>query len=96
MTEDQASLNQFGVDVPEADEVDETPGGSADEDGVRRMVLALDMAPDNAEPYADDSCPWCLAPASDFDESGKTSCGNCDAVIPTHMNWYQRGEKVCF
>lgn len=95
---DQASLGDFGADVP-ADE-DETPGGNADEDGTQsysKLQLAMKDAPDNAEPFADDSCPWCLAPSDDFDESGDTvSCTNCDARIPVGADWYQRGEKICY
>lgn len=41
-------------------------------------------------------CPWCLAPPDAFrvNDMGKTGCRVCYAVQPTHMEWYQRGEKV--
>ena len=109
----QSSLGDFGADVPEADVDGETPGGSAEEDGTQnrgysRRQIALKRAPEGAEPYADDSCPWCLGSADDFivktnddvngelPRSPQTSCGHCGAVIPTHMDWYQRGEKIAF
>lgn len=53
----------------------------------------------------DDSCPWCLAPSTEFyehnDESivgepGKVCCGNCGAAIPTDAEWYQNGKKIVY
>lgn len=103
MTDKQASLGDFGSTVQEADDDSETLGGNADESGTRqrsysRFELAMQLAPDNAEPFADDSCPWCLAPADDFSQAvdGTVSCGNCEAVIPVDADWYQSGQKSCF
>lgn len=95
--EDQSSLTQFGGGV-ETDSDGVTPGGNTVEDGVRKQKIALSEAPENAEPYADDSCPFCLAPADDFEEApgdlGDVSCGNCDSIIPVDADWYQEGIKV--
>lgn len=68
------------------------------ESGDQWYKTALKRAPDNAEPFADDSCPWCLGPASDFVEhaDGRVGCPHCDSIIPTDAEWYQDGEKVCF
>lgn len=107
MSEDQSSLSDFGGGVEQQPD-GETPGGNGGKNGVRRLTIALREAPDNAEPFADDSCPWCLGSADDFvtktnddvpgelPQSPQVSCGHCSAVIPVHMDWYQRGEKICF
>lgn len=47
----------------------------------------------------DDSCPWCLAPPAEFKDQleehpGEVACTFCQSVIPVHMDWYQRGEKI--
>lgn len=44
----------------------------------------------------DDSCPWCLAPSSEFrdnDHNDKIGCSNCGGVIPVDADWYQDGRK---
>jgi hypothetical protein len=98
---DQSSLDQFGTDARD-DDTDERNRGYT------RYQIAVREAPDGAEPFADDSCPWCLGSADDFvtktndDVTGtlprdpQVSCGHCSAVIPTDMDWYQRGEKKAF
>lgn len=95
---EQQSLAEFGA--VEADSDDETPRGNADQ-GLTRFAIAMNEAPDNAEPFADDSCPWCLASADDFRDAespdiDKPVCNNCETVIPVDTDWYQNGEKVCF
>lgn len=44
----------------------------------------------------DGCCPWCLAASETFKHhaDGRVGCGNCEAVIPTDADWYQRGEKI--
>jgi len=75
---------------------------------IRRSKVALRESPEGAEPNDDLSCPWCLAPKSEFKiremsdidvdaESGRqVSCGNCSAVIPIESDWYLNGVKMCF
>lgn len=38
-------------------------------------------------------CPWCY---SDYlvDGNRGVACGDCSASIPTHTEWYQRGDVV--
>ena len=91
----QEDLSAFGGGAEEPHPDSETPRGNS------RRIGALKSAPPNAEPYEDDSCPWCLAPAEDFREAHSSQiddpvCSNCNARIPVHMDWYQRGEKICF
>jgi len=94
----QSSLGDF---VASTDDTADTPGGKDDEDGTQqrghsRLQVAMRLAPDDAEPFADDSCPWCLAPADRFDRSdGSVECMNCTSRIPIDATWYQRGEKIC-
>lgn len=44
----------------------------------------------------EDSCPWCLAPASEFRENdnGTVACDNCSSAIPIEAEWYQEGKKI--
>lgn len=45
--------------------------------------------------WADDSCPWCLHPAAEFEHSDSgVGCPNCDARIPVESEWYLAGEKI--
>ena len=96
MSDEQSSLGQFGVEVPE--EEGETPGGSAEEDGaqIRYDTIAYQTMAPNADPQGRYSCPWCCAPPSEFtvNSLGQTGCGHCDAVIPIDASWYHEGEKV--
>lgn len=52
---------------------------------------------EDAQPFADDSCPWCAAPAETFRvyENGKIGCPRSHQ-IPVDEKWYQRGRKVFF
>lgn len=98
----QSSLENYGVVEP--DDNSETPGGNAEESSANgsmasRLQRALQFAPEDAEPYADDSCPWCLG--TEFRESQASrindpACVNCGARIPVDADWYQRGEKIAF
>lgn len=89
----QTDFSDFGGGSPEEAEDEEESEG-----GFSRMELAMRHAPDDAEPFADDSCPWCLAPAERFNErnDGVVGCGHCDARIPVDAEWYQDGKKMCF
>lgn len=75
---------------------------------LRKAKIAIREMPENGEPNADDSCPWCLGSSDDFKVKyirdvgspdglkRQVSCGHCDAVIPTDVEWYQNGVKMCF
>lgn len=65
-----------------------------DDEGGGQPAGWLDLVSDEAS-WADDSCPWCLHPADEFehDDSG-VGCPNCDARIPTESKWYQNGDKI--
>lgn len=96
----QSNLGDWGVDTPEPEEdEEETQVTESSEGGRSRFEKAMDEAPDNAEPFDDLSCPWCLGPKDDFkteEVAGErqVSCTNCSAVIPTTADWYLRGEKI--
>lgn len=96
----QSSLDSWGV---EADDADETPRGNSTDDGAQERGMRVDvkayqMMADDADPFADDSCPWCCAPAHQFTRklsSGDSfACSNCEASIPVNADWYLRGEKI--
>ena len=97
----QNSLDSWGV---EADDADETPRGNSTDDGAQERGMRADVKAyrhflaDNAEPDADDSCPWCCAPSDDFttelSSDDSVACGNCSASIPVDEDWYTRGEKI--
>ena len=91
---DQTDLTAFGMSE-EQQPTDETPRGNS------RRITAYKRAPKNAQPYEDDSCPWCLGPADDFREAVSPDiddpvCSHCNGIIPVNEEWYQRGEKICF
>lgn len=92
----QQSLDQWNE---EGGSDDSTPGGRAPKTGLRSDVKSYKhYLADNADPFADDSCPWCCAPAHQFTQklsSGDSwGCKNCSASIPVDADWYQRGEKI--
>lgn len=66
--------------------------------GPRRSVSKYQMLADNAQPFDDLSCPWCCAPASEFDCGNdldyRPACSNCSAVIPVEQEWYLQGDKI--
>lgn len=86
----QLNLDDFG----------ETPGGNTDTSrsstGLSPVALAESHLAPDAQPFNDESCPWCCAPPEHFEETaeGQVGCGHCDAIIPVDADWYQRGEKI--
>lgn len=92
----QNSLDRWGL---EGGSDDPTPRGRAPKKGMRSDVKSYKHhLADNADPFADDSCPWCCAPADDFttelSSDDSVGCGNCSARIPVDAEWYKRGEKI--
>lgn len=88
MTE-QTELDGFTGDSDSDDEI---------QTGPRKDVQALKKMPENAEPWATLSCPWCCAPEEDLttelSEDDSVGCSNCEASIPVDAEWYLNGEKV--
>lgn len=101
----QSALSAWGDSDDESDMDEGTQSDSkAVEGGVSRQSeskgptrLNLRVLSENAT-LDDDSCPWCLHPASEFrdlDMNDKIGCPNCGGVIPVDAEWYQNGEKIC-
>lgn len=88
MKNEQSTFDAFGDPSSGRD----PPESEAEEGGPY-----LDKHLKTPRPAGKLSCPWCLAPASDFRENrmGQTGCGWCSAVIPLDSMWYRNGDKIC-
>lgn len=67
----------------------ESPSEDELKDGPRFIEGALDLLAPDAEPFIEESCPWCCCP-----RISDGSCDHCEAEIPEDADWYQRGEKI--
>lgn len=100
MADDQATLGSF-ADGDDADPTDDG-GGTVDTaspdraDGDDTDGSTADEG--EPEPPGDGNrvCPWCLAAADRFIETGPTglACGRCSAALPAGADWFDAREAV--
>ncbi|MFB6205247.1 MAG: hypothetical protein ABEJ05_01790 [Haloglomus sp.] len=100
MADEQATLGSFADDETEGDvaehseEADDSSGERSDTAGEASHAGAADEEVD----LSDDGrvCPWCLAPADQFIETGLTglACGRCSATLPAGSDWFRDRDVV--
>lgn len=94
MADDQATLGSFA----DPDGTDPDAAGDADPDGTAGETSDADDRHGAALP-ADDGdrvCPWCLAGADQFIETGPTglACGRCSGALPVGADWFEARHPV--
>lgn len=95
MTESQSSLFDF---ERRASKPSETPNGSdrGDDELVAVNPKSVLWTIKYDRPSDKLSCPWCLCPSWLFHtRNERVSCSHCEAQIPTEMDWYRSGDKIC-
>jgi hypothetical protein len=103
MADDQATLGSFADGDGAADD----DGGMSDEaspnradgsntDGGSTDGSEADETGTVAPGDGDRVCPWCLAPADRFVETGPTglACGRCSAALPVGTDWFEARKAV--
>lgn len=103
MADDQATLGSFAGD--DSDRSEGGSDGAADADtaappdahGAEGAASRADSGATEAGDATDDLvCPWCLAAADRFVETGPTglACGRCSAALPADADWFRAREIV--
>lgn len=105
MADDQATLHSFadGDDADPADEDGQTAGGTSpdrgnggDTDDGSADGSATDEVRTAPAGDGDRVCPWCLAGADRFVETGPTglACGRCSGALPVGADWFEARRTV--
>lgn len=100
MADDQATLGSFA----DATDGDGETGGAAGSDRADSSNTddgstdggTVDEAGTTLPGGGDRVCPWCLAAADRFVETGPTglACGRCSAALPVGADWFDAREAV--
>lgn len=95
MADDQATLGSF-ADATDGDGETGDPAGSDRADGSNTDDGTVDEAGATLPGGGDRVCPWCLAAADQFVETGPTglACGRCSAALPAGADWFDAREAV--